>query len=84
MGENWVPSEHTINVNPNGGKQGGIPEKESPGIANPKGDLNGCQQNYSQVARRKIPTKIPAEVIPRYQQKQRGVPKVNPHLNFTP
>ena len=26
----------TIKVNPNGGKQGGIPEKESPGIANNK------------------------------------------------
>ena len=33
----------TIKVNPNGGKQGGIPEKESPGIANNKSDPNGRQ-----------------------------------------
>ena len=32
-----------IKVNPNGGKQGGIPEKESPGIANTKSDPNGRQ-----------------------------------------
>ena len=43
MGENVVPCEQTIKVNRNGGKQGGIPEKESPGIANPKGDPNGRQ-----------------------------------------
>ena len=30
----------TIRVNPNGGKQGGIPEKESPGIVNTKSDRN--------------------------------------------
>ena len=34
----------TIKVNPNGEKQGGIPEKESPGIANPKSDPNGRQK----------------------------------------
>ena len=33
-----VPSEQTIKVNPNGEKKGGTPEKESLGIANPKGD----------------------------------------------
>ena len=33
----------TIKLNPNGGKQGGIPEKESPGIANNKIDPNGRQ-----------------------------------------
>ena len=33
----------TIKVNPNGGKQGGIPEKESPGIANDKSDPDGRQ-----------------------------------------
>ena len=42
-GENIVPREQTIKVNPNMGKQGGIPEKEYPGIANPKGDPNKCQ-----------------------------------------
>ena len=42
-GGNLVPRERTIKVNPNGRKQGGIPEKESLGIANPKGDPNGRQ-----------------------------------------
>ena len=41
--ENLVPHEQTIKLNPNGEKQGGIPEKESPGIANTKGDPNGRQ-----------------------------------------
>ena len=40
-GENVVPREQTIKVNPDEWKQGGIPEKESPGIANPKSDPNG-------------------------------------------
>ena len=40
MGENVVPHEITIKVNPNKGKQGGIPEKESLWITNPKGDPN--------------------------------------------
>ena len=43
MGENLVPRGQTIKVNPNGGKQGGIPKKESPAIANPKSDPNGRQ-----------------------------------------
>ena len=44
MGENVVPSKNeTIRVNPNGGKQGGTPKKEYPGIANPKSDPNGRQ-----------------------------------------
>ena len=42
-GENIVPRERKIKVNPNGIKQWGIPKKESPGIGNPKGDLNGRQ-----------------------------------------
>ena len=33
-----------IKVNSNGGKKGGIPEKESPGIVNNKSDLNGRQK----------------------------------------
>ena len=33
----------TIKVSPNGGKERGIPEKESPGIVNNKSDPNGCQ-----------------------------------------
>ena len=34
-------SKEKIKVNPNGGKQGGIPEKESPGIFNNQIDPNG-------------------------------------------
>ena len=40
-GENVVPRERTIKVNTNRGKQGGLPEKESTGIVNPKSDQNG-------------------------------------------
>ena len=42
-GENVAPREQIIKVNLNVGKQGGIPWKESLGIANPKGDPNGRQ-----------------------------------------
>ena len=38
--ENVVPHERISRVNPNGEKQGGIPEKEYPGIANTKGNLS--------------------------------------------
>ena len=34
-------ANETVKVNPNGGKQGGIPEKEYLGIANNKSDPNG-------------------------------------------
>ena len=37
-GENVVTPERISRVNPNEEKQGGIPEKESTGIANPKGN----------------------------------------------
>ena len=40
-----------IKVNPNGGKQGGIPEKESPGIANPKSDPN---RHQTKLVRRRL------------------------------
>ena len=40
-GKYVVPHELISRVNPNGGKQGGIPKKESPGIVDPKSDLNG-------------------------------------------
>ena len=55
MGENVVVRKLIIRVNPNGGKQGGIPEKEPPRITNPKGDpswrqmefIPGCQRDNS-------------------------------------
>ena len=37
-------ANETVKVNPNGGKQGGIPKKESPGIANKKSNPNGRQK----------------------------------------
>ena len=43
MGENVAPRDPTIRVNPNRGRHGGIPKKESPGIANTKGNPSGCQ-----------------------------------------
>ena len=46
-------------VNPNRGKQRGIPEKESLGIPNPRGDTSWRQK----------------ESIPRCEQKQRGIPE---------
>ena len=36
-------ANETIKVNPNGGKQGGIPEKETTGIANNRSEPNGRQ-----------------------------------------
>ena len=42
-GVNVVPRERISRVNPNRGKQEGIPKKESPLIANPKGDPSWCQ-----------------------------------------
>ena len=64
----------TIKINPNGGKQGVIPEKESQGIANNKSDPNGRQKELVPRHRGEIPTRIQAEVILRYHKKQRGIP----------
>ena len=57
----------TLKVNPNGGKQGGITEKGSPGIRNNKSDMNGLQKELVPRRPREIPTRIPAEVIPQCQ-----------------
>ena len=78
-GENVAPHKQISRVNPNGGKQAGIPEMESPGIANPKDDpswrqtelILRCQRDNSNEdlsLRQK-------ELIPRYQRKQRGIPE---------
>ena len=87
-GENVVPREQTIRVNPNRVKQGGIPEKESPGIVNPKGDPSGRQtelvprcphenSNEDLSWRKK-------ELIPRHQRKRRGIPEKESPGIFTP
>ena len=77
-------AKKTIKENPNGGKQGGIPEKEYPGSRIPKAIRTGAKQNQFRGARGEITTKIPAEVIPRYQLKQRGTPKRESPMSFTP
>ena len=41
QGKTEFLANETVKVNTNGGKQGGIPKKESPGIANNKSDPNG-------------------------------------------
>ena len=88
IGENVVPCEQTIRVNPNRGKQGGIPEKESRGIANPKVDPNGRQTEL--VPRRprgnsnEDPSGRQKEVIPRHQRKHKGIHKRESPGIFTP
>ena len=82
-GENVVPREQIIQVNPNGGKKGEIPEKESTGIANPKGNPNGRQTKLVPRHPLKNSKEDPSEVIPRHQRKQIGIPKKESPLNFT-
>ena len=83
-----VPRKQTIRVNPNGGKQGGIPEKESPGIANPKGDPNRRQTELVLRRPRENSNEDPSghqkEVFPRHQRKQRGIPEKESPGIFTP
>ena len=78
-GENVVPCERKIKVNPNRGKQGGIPKKESPGIANPKGNPSGRRTELVPRCPRENSCKDPSwrqkELIPRHQKKQRGIPE---------
>ena len=71
-GKYVVPHEQIIRVNPNGGKQGGIHDKESPGIANPNGDpsfrqtelITRCQRDNSN----EDPSWRQKELIPRCQR----------------
>ena len=44
QGKTEFLANETVKVNPNGGKQGEIPKKESPGITNNKSDPNGRQK----------------------------------------
>ena len=79
MGKNVVPHKQTIRVNPNGGKQGGISEKESSGIANPKGDPSGRQTELVPRCPRENSNEDTSwrqkELIPRHQRNQRGIPE---------
>ena len=87
-GENVVTRERIIRVNSNGGKQGGIHEKEYPGIANPKGDPSGRQMElvtrFPQENSNEDPSWRQKELIPRHQRKRRGIPdKESPGI-FSP
>ena len=59
MGKYVVPQKLIRRLNPNGGKQRGIPEKKCPGIANPKGDPSWRQTELIPRASGTILTKIP-------------------------
>ena len=87
-GENIVPHKLTIRVNPNRGKQRGITERESPGIANSKGNPSGRQMELVPMCPRENSNKDPGwhqkEIIPRHQRKQRGIPKKEYLGIFTP
>ena len=78
-------ANENIKVNPNEGKQGRIPKKESPGIANYKSDPNRRQkelvlrrpQGNSNKNLSRSNSVVPAKT-------KRALPKGNPLLNFTP
>ena len=78
-GENVVPHERIIRVNPNRRKQVGIPKKESLEIENPKGNpiwrqtelILRCQRENSN----EDPSWRQKELFPRPQRKQKGIPK---------
>ena len=53
-------ANETVKVNPNGGKQGGIPKKESLGIANNKSDPNGRQKELVPRHPRENPNEDPS------------------------
>ena len=76
-GENLVPREQTIKVIPNGVKQGGIPEKEYLGIANPKSDPNGCQTELFLRRPRGNSNKDPSGSNSEVPDKKRGIPEGN-------
>ena len=72
-GENVVPHERISRVNPIRVKQGGTPEKESPVIANTKGDPSWCQTEFIPRCPRENSNKDPSwrqkESILRHQRK---------------
>ena len=67
-GKKGFLANKTIKVNPIGGKQGGIPEKESPGIANNKSDPNGRQKELVPRHLRGNSNKNPIGSYSAYQQ----------------
>ena len=77
-------ANETIKVNPNGGKQGGIPEKESPGIENPKSDLNRRQTKLVPRCPRGNPNKDPSRSNSEVPAKTKRNPQRKSPLSFTP
>ena len=81
-GGNWVPSEQIIEVNPNGGKQGGIPEKESPGIVNNKSNPNGRQKELVPRRPRGNSNKNPSRSNSAVPAKAKGNPRRESPFKF--
>ena len=76
-GKYVVPQKQIIRVNPNRGKQGGIPEKEYPKIANNRGDPSWRQTELILMCQRENSNGDPSwhqkNLITRCQRKQRGI-----------
>ena len=83
-----VLCERATRVNPNRGKQGGIPKKESPEIENPKSDLSWRQTELVMRCPRENSNEDPIwrqkALIPRHQRKRRGIPEKESPGIFTP
>ena len=80
-GKYLVPHKRISRVNPNRGKQGGIPKKESLGIANHKVDPSCHKKELIPRFQRDNANEDPSwrqkELILTGQQKQRGLPGKN-------
>ena len=74
-GENWVPCEQTIKVNPQRGKTRRNPDKESPRIANNKSDPNGQQKELVPRRPRKKSNKNPSGSKSAVTAKSKGDPR---------
>ena len=72
----------TIKVNPNGGKQGEIPNKESPGIANNKSDPNGCQTELVPMRPRVNSNKDPSGINSMVPEKSKRNPRRESPFEF--
>ena len=59
-GKYIVPHERISIVNPNGGKKIGIPDKESPGIPNPREDTSWRQNELIPMCQRENYSKDPS------------------------
>ena len=82
-------ANETVKVNPNGGKQGGITKKESPGIANNKSDPNRRQKELVPRRPRGNSNKNPSGSNSAVPAEAKGNPRREihegeSHLNFMP